>query len=494
MSIDKNIINDVVEKIKVFQNTLSKSAYECHPLDSKILSLINNMNSKLCNDDDYSLFKQIDIIKEMWGMLIEKSIICLRYYDEREPFKLNANKKPRAYGVDQLCDYFNKYSDFESMLYGGAKYYRDHVIHVFRVWLLGIRLLLKDNYIENVGIQGVELNQLEKISIWTIIALTHDLGYPLEKALQIIDRTNSMMKTFVVNPAVSMDLSFTGVQNSMNDFVLRLISSKMKPMNNGTNEQYVARLQPKYYFKFQKSLEHNKHGVLSALIIYKILLYFLESDYNVNEDYQFSKEDARQFYIRREILRAIASHTCSDIYQLDATNFSFLLIVSDDAQDWGRKSISELYTINNGNRYSFKKVEVKPSQDKTGLYKCLISDNYEISDVDLVPNLIKRFINQGKSYRDIFRDGQDTTNRNFDFSRITGLDVNIEGDTENFIYKLVVPNDSQAKVTIEKKETLIDANDIFYKKISADKGISKIISIKGGVVFINLDDTLDKYL
>lgn len=210
MSIDKNIINDVVEKIKVFQNTLSKSAYECHPLDSKILSLINNMNSKLCNDDDYSLFKQIDIIKEMWGMLIEKSIICLRYYDEREPFKLNANKKPRAYGVDQLCDYFNKYSDFESMLYGGAKYYRDHVIHVFRVWLLGIRLLLKDNYIENVGIQGVELNRLEKISIWTIIALTHDLGYPLEKALQIIDRTNSMMKTFVVNPAVSMDLSFTG--------------------------------------------------------------------------------------------------------------------------------------------------------------------------------------------------------------------------------------------------------------------------------------------
>ena len=91
-------------------------------------------------------------------------------------------------------------------------------------------------------------------------------------------------------------------------------------------KRYVARLQPKYYFKLQKSLEHSQHGILSSLIIYKHLLYFLESDYSLNEDYMFDHEDSRQYYIRREILRAIASHTCHDIYQNDMLRFSFLLI------------------------------------------------------------------------------------------------------------------------------------------------------------------------
>lgn len=388
MSIDKNIIEDVVNKISSFQSSLSVDDYNIHPLDGDVLEQVTNIKNTLNGEDDFAIFKQCEEIKDLWGILIEKSIICLRYYDGREPFTQQTNKKPRAYGVDQLRDYFDKYTDFESMLYGGAKYYRDHVIHVFRVWLLGIRILLKDDLIDQIKIGEISLNQLEKISIWTIIALTHDLGYPLEKALQIVDKTNNMMKSFVVNPTISMDLSFTGVQNSMNDFVLRLISSKMKKVDGEADQPYVARLQPKYYFKLQKSLEHNKHGVLSALIIYKILLYFLESDYNINEDYRFSEEEARQFYIRREILRAISSHTCSDIYQLDALSFSFLLIITDDAQDWGRKSISELYTINSQNSYSFNKVEVKTIADQPGKLNCWIDDSYIINDIDLVPNLL----------------------------------------------------------------------------------------------------------
>lgn len=40
-------------------------------------------------------------------------------------------------------------------------------------------------------------------------------------------------------------------------------------IENNKNKKFVTRLQPKYYFKFQKSLEHNEHGVISSLIIYK---------------------------------------------------------------------------------------------------------------------------------------------------------------------------------------------------------------------------------
>lgn len=147
------------------------------------------------------------------------------------------------------------------------------------MWILGItQLFANDNaLLKEISIdEDCEVNPIEKISIWTLIALTHDLGYPLEKSLEVVERTKDMMKSFVVNPTISMDLCFNGVQNSMNDFVLRFMSSKMKKKDGDSRDgyDYVARLQPKYYFKFQKSLEHNKHGILSALVIYKMLRYF----------------------------------------------------------------------------------------------------------------------------------------------------------------------------------------------------------------------------
>ena len=98
------------------------------------------------------------------------------------------------------------------------------------MWLLGIDCLLDNEaeYLKRIYIQeGVSVNCLEKISIWSMIALTHDLGYPLEKSQEIIEKTKDMMKSFISNPMVSMNLSFDGVQNNMNDFVVRFISSKM---------------------------------------------------------------------------------------------------------------------------------------------------------------------------------------------------------------------------------------------------------------------------
>ncbi len=103
-----------------------------------------------------------------------------------------------------------------------------------------------------------------------------------------------------------MDLSFDGIQNNMNDFVVHFMNSKMHeadvkcPQDKKAvpiEKLFVARLQPKYYLKFHKLLERYNHGILSAIIVYKLLIYFLESDFNINEDYRFDKEEARQFYI-----------------------------------------------------------------------------------------------------------------------------------------------------------------------------------------------------
>lgn len=408
-----------------------------YPLDIQMIKKMQEIALR-DDDDDYEMFRYLDKISEIWSMLISKAIKCLRYFDKREPFLKNEKKSPNAYGIDALSQYYKDYSEFEKTLYGSGKYYRDHVIHVFRTWLSGVACLVKNNgeYLENMSVgeknENILVTRSEKLSIWTIIALTHDLGYPLEKAQDIINSTRSMISTFIPNPSISMDLSFQGVQNFMNDFIIRLMSSKMTAKDTGIPDRpYVARLQPKYYFKFQKSLERTKHGIISTLIIYKLLTYFLESDYNINEDYAFGEEDRRQFYIRREILRAMASHTCDDVYHLYMNTFSFLLIIADDTQEWGRKYISELY-VDSGKKYSLDYISMTPSEQSSDDVKILPhiceikeeiklpvkKDKKNLVEVDEIKSFLLRLKDQCMHYITIFRDGQDTSKRDFVFRKI----------------------------------------------------------------------------
>jgi len=475
MNQDHFLINQIINNGQCFNKQLqAQERIPEYPLDEDI---INNYLSKILlllreGDEEYEIFNQIDLIKRLWQKVIEKSIKCLRHFDQREPFQSIPNKHPIAYGVTELSEYFDKYSAFESMLYGSGKYYRDHVIHVIRVWLLGLNCLLKENFefLEKIEIgNGFKIKKLEKLSIWSIIALTHDLGYPLEKAQSIIDKTKDMMKSFIANPAISMDLSFNGVQNNMNDFVVRFISSKMHPTETeheeadqneskteheetGQNKFYKARLQPKYYFKFQKSLEKSQHGILSAIIIYKLLLYFLESDYNINEDYTFDEEEARQFYIRREILRSMSAHTCKDIYHLEMLSFAFLLIIVDDVQEWGRKRLSELYvksniqSVSSGISFDF---ETKGKNiDGKEIYICNINEDFCLhgTDKELYASiLVQSLASQYDRYNEIFRDGQDTGRRNFTLNKYSKF----SDENFNYVINYVILYDKESEFTIE---------------------------------------------
>ena len=453
-----------------------------HPLDEDVVKQLSVFDIRQ-TDDDYRIFNFVNEIKEIWKLIIEKSIKCLRFFDKREPFLSKQSKRPVAYGVKELSEYFDKYTQFETMLYGGGKYYRDHVVHVFRVWLLGLDCLLYDGgkYLDKINIhKDITVNKLEKISIWSMIALTHDLGYPLEKAQGIIDKTKDMMKSFISNPTVSMNLSFNGVQNNMNDFVVRFISSKMHEVNTLCPKEtvsklesikYVARLQPKYYFKFQKSLEEYKHGILSAIIIYKLLIYFLESDFNINEDYRFDEEEARQFYIRREILRTIAAHTCHDVYHLDMLNFAFLLIMVDYAQEWGRKRISELYVKQNST-YTFGSIVPKFDVAKSSygdntinIHEFITEDEFKFPEGELnnLKRILSSLMKQSKGYEEIFRDGQDTAKRNFIFKKKCDV-VYDENKATTFKVEFVISNEDKPTFTITVSSPDTKAVDDTYNR------------------------------
>ena len=449
-TVDIDLIKDLVEEYKNLEAELNKKDIKpiFHPADKIIFEKLCKISDALSPGNQ--IYQFVDELNDIWAKLIEHSIICLRFYDKREPFIENPKKKPSAYGIEDLKNYFEKYSAFEAVLYGSSTYYRDHIIHVFRTWLIGMNLLFKDidgmRYGELIAqnifdderlLEDNTIEFLEIVSMWTMISLTHDLGYPLEKAQKIYESTAKMMRNFLSHYSYFLDLSFNRTQDHINEYIVKMISSRMRCSNN----RYTGRIQPKYYIKFSKSLESFSHGIVSAIILYKTLIYFLESDYNLNEDYWFDKNDVKQFYIRREILRAIATHTCHDIYLMHANNLSFLLVLCDDLQEWDRKTFYELYK----NQIAIDRdYEIRTfTCNKIEIY-----ENIKLQDhnTDKIKWILQSIVSKFEKYKKIFRDGIDTKNRSFDYINSYAISIR-----KNRKLKIII--------SIEKdKEASLNAN------------------------------------
>ena len=440
-SVDENqkrLKKEIEDQNKVFPEIF------VHPLDDTIIGTDGILKRVLPDNEKTLSYSKADELDSLWHMLLEKSIKCLRYFDNREPFQDSPNKAIIAYGIDKLEDYHRKYTEFEGLMYGASSYYRDHVFHAIRVWMLGVFVLLKkrdgEQFIDKIALDGGaksprEIDYFECISMWTVIALCHDLGYPLEKAEQILEKTRKMMKEFIPNPSVWNNFSYSGTQDNINEYILKFISTKMKeklPENNRAEEKansakettYIGRIQPKYYLKYAKSLEHFQHGIISTIIVYKMLLYFLESDFNLNDDYVYRKEDAQQFYIRREILRAMAAHTCPDAYDIHITTFPSLLFICDEMQEWGRKTWSELYTGLSENSITLS-IE-KFSKAEISVIETIDMRNVEDSEI-VIQNICRIFERQYSLYKTTFRDGQDTAKRDFDLKKVMDLKLKMNG-------------------------------------------------------------------
>lgn len=491
---DKTLLNEMCNDIRktiqaqynILEEEVKKNGQQlpddfAHPLDEEIVGvdgILANLLSDEENSISYSKARKLD---GLWRILLNKSIVCLRYFDTREPFQNNPNKAIVAYGIDKLDEYHRSYTEFEGLMYGSSAYYRDHVFHAIRVWLLGIFCLLKkmnedQPFIEKLTLDGgaeapSKICFFEYISMWTIIALCHDLGYPLEKAEQILDKTRKMMREFVPSPNIWNNFGYSGTQDNINEYVLKFISTKMKSatvLETAENEkEFFGRIQPKYYLKYAKSLENFQHGIISTIIIYKMLLYFLESDFNLNDDYVYKNEDARQFYIRREILRAIAAHTCPDAYNIHITTFPSLLFLCDEFQEWGRKTWNELYT---GLKEDSISLEIeKFSCEEVKIQETVNLDSVEEEEI-IVQNISRVFERQYSLYKTTFRDGQYTAKRDFTLGkRMIFLLKDAGAEKREIVIRFELPKS-------EASYFEVDLSNIGDEKASYKENISKKIS------------------
>ena len=260
--------------------------------------------------------------------------------------------------LESLAEFDREFVEFEQVLYGAERYYRDHFLHVIRVWLTGLLVMTDGHHLpiskfsfdipdkcKDPGQSKdpvFEFELDERMAMWTIIALCHDLGYPLEKIGAINAPLRKMLSAVGKVQVRDFAYDFPSQHQFIDDFVVRFISSKLKADPPETDMSFKTEIQSKYYLKLSKSFEQLRHGILSCVLLMKRLVFFLESDFDVSPTKKLELEDARQFLIRREILRAIATHTCRDIYHLRCDTFSFLLIMCDELQEWGRPTLNEL--------------------------------------------------------------------------------------------------------------------------------------------------------
>lgn len=287
-------------------------------------------------DENRRLNIQTQEVIDIWKVLMGDSIVFLKKYDAREKYH-----DSMKVGLDDLCSYLEEFHNFESILYGAVPYYRDHINHVFRTYLLGDYLIKSSFGYDYIGpkINDLNITSHEKEAMWCIISLSHDLGYPLQGIKNINEKARNIINKFGPTSISEFEYSHIAPFEKLCDFTLNFMSSDLLPTEEGC---YVIHIQPKYVQKYMSALVDLNHGVLSGILLMKDLVYFKESDFMLDHYKPLEPEDARQFLIRRDILRSIASHGCSDIYHLTIPNFPFLLMVVDEMQEWGRPRLEDV--------------------------------------------------------------------------------------------------------------------------------------------------------
>ncbi|MCG7847825.1 MAG: hypothetical protein MIO93_01410 [ANME-2 cluster archaeon] len=473
------------------KNNYQKIEFIVQPPDYQRVDRKERLIGNITNlKTDKKLYAQKDLLIEIWKDLVAMAVIYLKSKDKREFFHDDGD-----YGIDQLGDFFQNYCDFEKILYGNGDYYRDHVSHVFKVFLLGEKLvkeylggfssievmdskLLLNNLNQDLKESDEDYQKRteaklitadEKEAMWCIVSLTHDLGYPTEVVNDIHDNLKNMLTIFNIQ-----DVSYILSQQSQmfNDSIVKLISSDLKIVKKSGEEvdkkeppEYITHTQAKYYFKYSRSIEKWDHGVESCIVLVKSLVYFLETDYSIDERKSMDIDDARQFLIRQRILRAIASHNCDYIYHLKL-DLSFLLRIIDEMQEWGRPNLNDLFIKTSDSSFSIDKF-TKNDIEYTIRFS-VIDGVTEADDKKKLHNNIKNYFKRcADKYIMILRSAVDGKERSEDKLILT---LNVVDETEKEIkYKFKHPNPKDIELHVKGiKSSAKDYVEIKLEQLNED--------------------------
>jgi len=206
----ENLNEEIV--LNFYLEQIEKDSIEFLMNRNKYKQAIKSLVLELRDEDN--MHNKIEISKKLWKILFEAA---MSYID------------PDKRGYDDLFKFFDKYVNFEELIFASDSFYRDHTLHCLWVYFLGeyiarhneFNFILENMYKENnrlikflnyleegneydiftemISLMKQVLNIKADDSIRCISALTHDLGYPIKKISKINTCIKEILPHFSIN-------------------------------------------------------------------------------------------------------------------------------------------------------------------------------------------------------------------------------------------------------------------------------------------------------
>jgi hypothetical protein len=294
---------------------------------------------EILNDNRKTKEEHFNSGRSLWKFLFKRALTSLT--EDSEGYKL-------------IFDYFDEYVEFESMLFGVDEVYRDHTLHSLWVYFLG-EYFRKKNFIKDEDIKvGIDFfsateNNKDVIEafdettkkvllfvdeIWCIIALTHDLGYPICTIEKINKKINSIVpyygkfdkQDFIMQPSL--------IQKEVIEKLFKIISSDIQFTQDKSPRQI---LKNNIYVSLYNSMESYDHGVLSSYLLFKCLASMINTPFwETGSEIVHDDEELLLFLRNQAILKSIALHTCKIKRFSKFPSFEALLILFDEIEEFSR--------------------------------------------------------------------------------------------------------------------------------------------------------------
>ena len=237
---------------------------------------------------------------------------------------------------------------YEEILGTGLRY-REHLVHQFQVFLLGLYIISC-----NEKIRAAMLNYLERCCItstfdnilrcWFLSSIFHDFAYSMEK---LDDWLGAYFQTLFSEELGKERLPFIFLWENlftvekyeyhknmlMEAINRRVVSAEPSSQDTNLHHMFITTLMAK------SDKKKKNHGLFGALVLMNKLM---------REPQEHDDRDVVP--IVREAAVAIALHArdvYEDIYKMretviDGSPFAFLLVFCDNVQEWGRPWMKEL--------------------------------------------------------------------------------------------------------------------------------------------------------
>lgn len=250
-------------------------------------------------------------------------------------------KNISVHGKKKLLEHISELARVERETQELKPLVRDHVIHALLSFLLGI--YLNEKFIKPSNSTSVDHFQ------WKLAGFFHDIGYPIQIAMNIVEPTISKINEIKRNlnvsvPDVQSKILTEGLENLANHLnSFELIQKCL--------DDWGLKINPRREYDLMIESRKMNHGIMSSLIVLYVIA-LMYHKYNPKKEYKdIDLENTNINWNQLNFDRDIVS-ACSAIYIHNLPNrcftdakidrskapTAFLLKLSDCLQEWERPS------------------------------------------------------------------------------------------------------------------------------------------------------------